>query len=174
MASQFTVPNTARYKAYAEGCLNNQTSGNQPTPPQNPESTTLRVKKGQKIYFRLHVKEDDNNPEVGWNPEVRYSSISGAFIDPNERDPVGITPHKSKYSESFILNSKSYTIVPNSNTAQSAVSIDWEDFVIGQNTDEVTFKVIKVNISNDPNQPDTEELLFHQFVPAYSGSRSYL
>ncbi|HLO56875.1 MAG TPA: RHS repeat-associated core domain-containing protein [Saprospiraceae bacterium] len=146
----FNVLLGGQLSAYIESCNSNTSSGGTTPTNNSGESSTLRVKKGQKIYFRLHVNKDVANEEVGWNPEVRYTSISGAEIDNNEVDPDGIHPHKSKYSDGFLLNKKAITILNGGSASGSKATISWTPFQIGGYTDEVIFRIKKFDdISQD-------------------------
>ena len=146
--SGFGVETSGEYLAYAGGCEENKTSGgvNIATVPNGLQST-IRVKKGQKIYFRTHVKRDSMfnnslNPEIGWDPQVIYTKISGVNINHTEKDQDGITPHKSKYSEGFMLKQNSETIGGASGQG-SKVKIEWPAFSLAANSDEIRFKISK-------------------------------
>jgi RHS repeat-associated protein len=163
----FSVDEKGNLSAFIRGCDNNTTSGGMNPIVENPEISTLRVKKGQKIYFRLHVKEGEQNPEVGWNPEVRYVSISGAPVDYNELNHDGIHPHKSNYSDGFLLNKKALTIIEGGSAPGTKASISWDPFIIGGTSDEVAFRIVKfVDIKEDYNTGGT--VVWEQIVPANS------
>lgn len=64
----------------------------------------IDVKKGQKIFFRLHQEEGITQEELLWNPQITYSGT--AVSDQNSLDP-----YNSSYADSFMLNGKSATPV---------------------------------------------------------------
>ena len=146
----FGVQVGADYLATIQGCEGNPSSGGtDPNGNNNPEVSTLRVKKGQKIYFRLHADPGGADDEMGWDPEVRYTSISGNSIDNTEIDQMGVTPHRSMYSEGFLLNSQRLTILPSGGADGVPSTMSWEAFDIAWNKDDIEFAVRQYVNSED-------------------------
>ncbi len=147
-AQGFKVIDNAQYQAYIENCYMNMTSGG--TNPDVDEtvivpSSKLRVKKGQKIYFRLHADPNLASEEIHWDPEVIYTSISGNEVDATELDLNEIAANKSKYSEGFVLSSTQPEILPKG-SADSECEISWSEFNLGILSDDVTFSLVPVEL----------------------------
>ena len=71
----------------------------------------VRVKKGQRIFFRLHAK-DGNNQAIQFNPLVSFFNVSGQYISSLREDANGITPYYSNYSDGFLASSPTGTLLP--------------------------------------------------------------
>lgn len=109
---------------------------------------TLSVKKGDRIYFRVHSVENGNSP-IDWDPKIEYTNPQYATVT----DANGHKPFSSSYSDSFVLSGKNPVTFPgNSGTA----NISWTPFTITP-TDKVTYQIVKqivgVNQSNSDNLP---------------------
>ncbi|MBP6184083.1 MAG: thrombospondin type 3 repeat-containing protein [Saprospiraceae bacterium] len=166
----FGVEVGGAYRGYILECTGNGSSGGvSPQPFVNAETSNLRVKKGQKLYFRHHLKAQ-NNEEIGWNPEVRYTSISGVAINAEERDFTSLTPHKSHYSEGFLQGNLSATVIPNSNENLNEAFISWEPIVVPTLSDDVTFRirVFKGEAEQTECQPEPDVFLWTHTIPANS------
>ncbi len=97
-------------------------------------SGILKVKKGDRIYFRLHNSNDPS--AVNWEHRVEYvnTSISGIT------DMNGLSPNNSTYEDSFFLNGSGLaSFSPTSSTA----SVTWNSFNVVYPTDEIVYKVSK-------------------------------
>ncbi|MXN92343.1 hypothetical protein GR160_14030 [Flavobacterium sp. Sd200] len=130
----------------------------------NPHQSSLYVKKGDKIYFRVH-SIDNGNPAVNWNPRVEYTNA--AIV--NETDENGLDLYKTSYSDGFILADSSGEVVfPGTGTA----SISWPDIQLSHNpSDEITYEIFKrvyQSSDNDSNshQAYTETPIFRKVCPA--------
>lgn len=104
----------------------------------NCDNQTLTVKKGDRIYFRVHSVAN-GNPPVNWNPKVEYTTSGLAAIT----DANNHTPFSSSYSDGFVLSSKSPTGFPGrSGTAK----VSWNSFSVTP-TDKVTYQIIKQTLA---------------------------
>ena len=130
----------------------------------NCSGQTLSVKKGDRIYFRVHSVPNGNSP-INWDPKVEYTNPGYATIF----DANNITPFSSSYSDSFVLSNKLPTAFPgNSGTAK----ISWQPFTINP-SDKVTYQIIKetigigANPSNDDLPPNiiSTEVIYTKVCP---------
>jgi RHS repeat-associated protein len=104
----------------------------------NTGQGSLYVRKGDKIYFRVHSKENIN-PVVNWNPKVEYTDSNLIAIT----DFNGTTPYSSSYSDGFILSSAQPTNFP----AQSGTAvITWPSFTV-THTDAVKYEIFKRTVT---------------------------
>jgi len=111
----------------------------------NCSGQTLAVKKGDRIYFRVHSVEN-GNPPINWNPKVEYTNAGFATIT----DANGHRPFSSSYSDSFVLSNKLPTSFPgNSGTAK----ISWSQFTVNP-TDTVTYQIIKETVAANESDDD--------------------
>lgn len=120
----------------------------------------LYVRKGDKVYFRVHSNQAGLNPVVNWNPKVEYIDTNLTTIT----DVNGTTPYSSSYSDGFILSSPQPVNFP----AQSGTAvITWPQFTV-THTDAVTYKIVKRTVTTtgtteqdvytftcNPNAPST-------------------
>lgn len=115
----------------------------------NCTNQPLTVKKGDRIYFRVH-SVDNGNPPVNWNPKVEYTNAGFATIT----DANGHKPFSSSYSDGFVLSGKIPVTFPgNSGTAK----VTWTPFTITP-TDTVTYQIIQETVSSpisDDDDPPT-------------------
>ena len=115
----------------------------------NCTNQPLTVKKGDRIYFRVH-SVDNGNPPVNWNPKVEYTNTGFATIT----DANGHKPFSSSYSDGFVLSGKTPVTFPgNSGTAK----VTWTPFTITP-TDTVTYQIIQETVSSpisDDDDPPT-------------------
>ncbi|MBK7695350.1 MAG: thrombospondin type 3 repeat-containing protein [Saprospiraceae bacterium] len=171
-SDMFKVETGGKFKAYIEGCIKNNTSGGvNPEDSPDTETSYLRVKKGQKIYFRLHVKENATNNEIGWNPEVRYTHISGIGIDNTEMDYSSLTPHKSSYADGFMMSTKFDYPLPATGDS-SKVLITWDPFTIADNSDSIKFRILKITEAEDGDNPDEVMQLWQDSIGIKSAVRT--
>ncbi|MEO8235769.1 MAG: hypothetical protein ABI549_10180, partial [Flavobacterium sp.] len=127
---------------------------------------TLYVKKGERIYFRVHSITNGNAP-INWNPQIQYvASNLNTVTDAN-----GLTPFSSSYLDSFVLTGKTPIQFPGSS---GTANISWDDFSVTP-TDHVTYRIIKKTIkadqesgSSNPNNNliTTEQIIYSQLCPA--------
>lgn len=111
----------------------------------NCSGQKLAVKKGDRIYFRVH-SVDNGNPPVNWNPKVEYTNAGFATIT----DANGHKPFSSSYSDGFVLSNKLPTSFPgNSGTAK----ISWSPFTVNP-TDTVTYQIIKETVAANESDDD--------------------
>ncbi len=111
----------------------------------NCSGKTLAVKKGDRIYFRVHSVEN-GNPPINWNPKVEYTNTGFATIT----DVNGHKPFSSSYSDSFVLSNKLPTSFPgNSGSAK----ISWSPFTVNP-TDTVTYQIIKETVAANESDDD--------------------
>lgn len=125
--------------------LNASNSSVSNTLTNNCSGQTLSVKKGDRIYFRVHSVPNGNSP-INWDPKVEYTNPGYAIIF----DANNTTPFSSSYSDSFVLTNKLPTTFPgNSGNAK----ITWEPFTINP-SDKVTYQIIKETIGANPSNND--------------------
>ncbi len=124
----------------------------------NPNGGPLRVRKGDRIYFRVH-SIDTGNPKVNWNPKIEYVDAARA----NTIDQNGQTPFKSSYSDGFILSHENETAFTGNGTAE----ISWEPFTVNSPTDEVTFEITKKVLTG--TEGDNQQSFYDQIpeIPVY-------
>lgn len=115
---------------------------------QFPESSssTLSVKKGDRIYFRLHSIAT-GNPPVLWNPKIEYTDPSVVAITDQNNIPI----YKSNYSDGFILSGNQPVSFPGN---QGTATIYWTPFEVNNPSDDVTFEVHRINIKSIANDND--------------------
>ncbi len=131
-------------------------------------TSTLRVKKGQRIYFRLHTDKEAENGEINWDPEVEYVSVSGIPIDNDAVvDAIGVNPYVSTYSESFVLSSaKHFTHLSGGTVSDGTThTISWENVEILESVAPLTFEVLSINPSTND-----EAVLFQQVIDPTNGA----
>lgn len=122
----------------------------------NCSGQTLSVKKGDRIYFRVHSVTNGNSP-INWDPKVEYTSpLYATILDANNT-----TPFSSSYSDSFVITNKLPTTFPgNSGTAK----ITWEPFTINP-SDKVTYQIIKETIGASPSNNDVSpNIIFSEVI----------
>lgn len=100
----------------------------------NPGAGSLSVKRGDRIYFRVHSVAA-GNPEVNWNPKVEYTNATLAATT----DQNGLTLYNSSYSDGFVLSRELPVVFPGNGTA----TISWEEFVVNEPTDAVTVQIVE-------------------------------
>jgi RHS repeat-associated protein len=107
----------------------------------------LTVKKGDRIYFRVH-SVDNGNPPVNWNPKVTYTDTALA----STLDQNGLKPFESSYSDGFILSKNLPTAFPgNAGTA----TITWDSFTVTP-SDDVKYEIYKrQTIAQEGNDNET-------------------
>lgn len=98
-----------------------------------PSTTLNGLVKGQRIYFRVHSKNEGSYDRVEWNPSVSYISS----ID--KTDANGFLYYSSSASEGFIVSQKTGINVP----ANTPIRIKWEALNLSQFefSDNLTFVV---------------------------------
>ncbi|MCZ8296204.1 MAG: SpvB/TcaC N-terminal domain-containing protein [Flavobacterium sp.] len=111
----------------------------------NCENQPLTVKKGDRIYFRVH-SVDNGNPPVNWDPKVEYTDSGLSTIT----DANGHKPFSSSYSDGFVLSGNSPVTFPgNSGTAK----VSWTPFTITP-TDTVTYQIIQETVASSISNED--------------------
>lgn len=161
----FETKNVNPFLASIQPCSNMQMD------PDPGFASTLRVKKGQRIYFRLHRNPSTDNPEISWNPEIKYKSVSGQYINPDKVDMNGYKPYKSNYANSFVLNDINKHLLPYS--AGAEVTISYEPFDVSNLSDDVTLK-IKVIKTPTINDDDPEIIDFEHTLPLVTGQTNVI
>ena len=102
---------------------------------RNVQSSSMRAsEKPENKITQEAKKERATNNEIGWNPEVRYTHISGIGIDNTEMDYSSLTPHKSSYADGFMMSTKFDYPLPATGDS-STVLITWDPFTIADNSD---------------------------------------
>src|SRR5690606_33431569 len=86
-------------------------------------SKSLSLNKGQRIYFRVHSKEEGSYDRVEWNPSVTYTGS-----DPN--DANGFPYFSSSASEGFIVSDNGGIPIPEN----ADVSINFPQFSVAPYT----------------------------------------
>ncbi len=120
----------------------------------------LTVKKGDRIYFRVHTVEN-GNPPVNWDPKITYTNLALAgMVDQN-----GYKVYESSYSDGFILSQSIPFTFPGQ---EGTVSITWDSFTVNQPSDKVTYKIIerKINIATEEIVPNSEIEIYSQICQA--------
>ncbi len=127
---------------------------------QNTAGQNLYVKKGDRIYFRVHSIAN-GNPPVNWDPKVSYTNPDVlATTDAN-----GATPFSSSYSDSFVMSSSTPIQFPGNS---GKATIKWTPITVNNLTDKVTFEIIKRKVISSAEESDeapdtvTEDLIFSQ------------
>nr|WP_317174650.1 RHS repeat-associated core domain-containing protein [Flavobacterium sp. IMCC34852] len=147
ITNRITNTNTCHYTPSSDLCLLygiKLNAGNSNTPIThnittastacNPEGGLLTVRKGDRIYFRVH-SISTGNPAVNWDPKVSYTdSAMLATTDQN-----GLKPYSSSYSEGFILSQSAPVTFPGNGTAQ----ITWDNITVDNPSDTVTYEIVK-------------------------------
>ena len=138
--------------------------------------SSLKVRKGQKIYFRLHATGDEDIDKLDWNPEIKYTSVLGQNISEEESEQIidnnGARPFKESYEDAFLIEGSGIEILAPNGVA----TITWPEFTVSNNSDEIIFEIIanKYSIPEDADAstPDAfEEPSFYTLtitVPANS------
>lgn len=103
---------------------------------------TISVRKGDRIYFRVH-SVDNGNPPVDWDPKVEYTDLGYNTIT----DANGHTPFSSSYSDGFVLTNKLPTTFPGDS---GIAKINWDSFTVNP-TDTVTYQIIKEVVAAGSN-----------------------
>lgn len=158
--------NLSNFYAYAAPCFDNE------DPDFNDENSDpnngIFVKKGQRIYFRIHTKSDDPNPEIYWDPIVKYVSVSGLNINANGTDQNGVEPWRSSYSDGFILTNKSGTLLPpvKENNSQHTVIVKSPGIKMTKASDDILLEIYKINYSQttEGELPGIPELIWSQQI----------
>ena len=123
-------------------------SGN--NPPLGNSSGILQVKRGQKIFFRVHKNINIVNDVFKTSPIITYL-ISGNITDSNAYDTKIY-----KHSEGFKLDSGTGVIEVNQ---EGTVTISWPDLPLNNLSDDVKFKISK-KIYDDSGNTIQESVLF--------------
>ncbi|MES2574080.1 MAG: SpvB/TcaC N-terminal domain-containing protein [Bacteroidota bacterium] len=129
--------------------LNAATSSVSNTLTTNCYGQPLNVRKGDRIYFRVHSVAN-GNPPVNWNPKVEYTAAGMAAIT----DANGHKPFSSSYSDGFVLTGKQPVAFPGKS---GTVKISWDGFYVNKPTDRLIYQIIKrtygVPSGGDPENP---------------------
>jgi hypothetical protein len=121
------------------------------------ETPLLYVDKGDKIYFRVHSR-DNKTTEVNWNPTITYTDSALQ----NVTDQNGISLYSSSYSDGFILSTGRPTILPGNGEA----SISWNSFYLNNLSDDVELRIImdKTTIVDGIESTVSTEIYSFQYV----------
>lgn len=120
----------------------------------DPSQGILYVRKGDKIYFRVH-SVTNGNAKINWNPKVEYISPGVGLVT----DQNGETPNASQYSDGFILTGGSPVVFPGNGTAQ----ISWPAFTVNNPTDDVYYEIYRKVLSGaEANYNNIPETLIYQ------------
>lgn len=112
----------------------------------------LTVKKGDRIYFRVHSVEN-GNPPINWNPEISYTNLPPNI---DTVDQNGYNVYNSSYSDGFILSQPTSFVFPEQ---EGEIFIDWEDFQVNQPSDNVRFKIIERKINSDTGEAIGQDVI---------------
>lgn len=104
----------------------------------DPNQGTVYVRKGDKIYFRVH-SITNGNAMIKWNPTVEYTDPALAAVT----DQNAETPFKSKYSDGFALSDSAPLVFPGTGTAE----ISWPSFTVTNTSDDVTYEIYRKDLS---------------------------
>ncbi|MDH6252850.1 RHS repeat-associated protein [Chryseobacterium sp. H1D6B] len=122
--------------------------------PQNQDhlainsSNKLYVEAGDKVYIRLH-KNDSYSYQVISNPDIMY--VTGKFSQNTEiYEQDGFYVNNGAYSENFFLNNHTKPIQIDK---PGTLNISVPQVVFPRTTDDIRFKVVKVNLNNDVETP---------------------
>ncbi len=108
------------------------------------DTSPLIVRKGDRIYFRVHSIAT-GNPSVNWNPKINYTdSQLLSAVDAN-----GQFLYNTKYSDGFILSQQAPIVFPGN---QGRVAISWSPITVTNPSDSVTYEIIKKTIN--PSNPN--------------------
>ncbi|MES2862780.1 MAG: SpvB/TcaC N-terminal domain-containing protein [Bacteroidota bacterium] len=150
-------------------------NGNNPQLGSNNNSV-LSVERGQRIYFRLNYKDQNDTSVVNSNPIVEYINEQNpaTFL----KDENQINHLVNNHNTAFLLNDNQLYSIPSSGN----VKIEWDPIILNTLSDEVTYRIIKVtseseelpnpgdntpeNNSSNNMTPDIEEVIFKQTVTA--------
>ncbi len=128
----------------------------------NNAANILTVKKGDRLYFRVHSNATGNSP-VDWDPRVEYTDAIA-----NQTDMNGEQLYKSNYSNGFMLSGEHAEVFNGNGSA----AISWAPVTVSSPTDEVTFEITR-KLVTAPNDGDesayntTPELvMYRQVCPA--------
>jgi len=139
----------------------------------NVADKPIRVKKGQKIYFRLHTDREGNNDEVSWDPSVEYTSIFGIAINSDDyKNAAGIEPYESSYSEGFVLSSPQDIVYLSGGTENGETYnhiISWEEIKVGNPLGKLHFRIRAFDLGEE-HTTDGGDILWEQEVsPSATG-----
>ncbi|MBA5630351.1 SpvB/TcaC N-terminal domain-containing protein [Moheibacter lacus] len=107
------------------------------------------VSKGDRLFFRIHHNKAGENPNIVWDPEIRYQEIdpiTSQMVDATLLNQNGLNELHNKYSTDFILNKN------NPETAAPAyengkANIYWQSFSIPSTSDKATYRISKIDNS---------------------------
>ena len=132
----------------------------------NPQvnSFGMNVFEGQKFYFRLHKNRNSKNEILKTNPVIHYLSGYNSPYPNNYLDENNVNLDNISYNDSFILSDSQDGIVPNT----GHYSINWDSINISQLSDDVTFKIVR--IETIPNEATIFTTIYEKFCPQYSST----
>lgn len=128
--------------------FNNYAGNNPPLGYTNNPTYLIEVKKGQKIFFRLHKNAAGPNDILKTNPTVKYA-------DNPDPDQNGNSKSIYTYNDDFILEDEQIVTLPNTGNVQ----IEWDDVPVVNPSDDVTFKIVQVTSYSTATQP-IENVIF--------------
>lgn len=112
----------------------------------NASGGPLTVKKGDRIYFRIH-SNNAGNPGISWNPKIEYTNTAINTVKDQDDNFI----YNSSYSDGFILSKNEPLVFPaNVGTA----NITWPTVNVVNPSDEVTYKIIKRTVTAQINSDD--------------------
>lgn len=144
-------------------------NGNNPLLGSNNNSL-LTVDKGQRIYFRLVYKKEEDSSLVNSNPTIQYINAPSQEIFLKDENKVNHLVND--FQSGFLLNDNQLYTVPSTGN----VKIEWNPISLNSVSDEVTYKITKItsqsepipnpgdntpaNNSNNNSIPDIEEVIY--------------
>lgn len=111
----------------------------------DPAAATLRVQKGEQIYFRLHRNASGHNPDMIISTQVDYLTQSTIYAS------TSAFPENNLYSNSFMLTDKEPVTFPGSGTA----AITWSTFQPTYVKDAVKYGIYTRGVNSQGNIVDT-------------------
>lgn len=96
-----------------------------------PSGEKLEVKKGDKIFFRLH---NSNRNALEFTHNISY------LLESEEIDLNGEVLYNSSYEDNFVLDGNGYFSLSNPSQI-SNVSVQWDEFKVTGLTDDVKFEI---------------------------------
>ncbi len=125
-------------------------------------TSALIVKKGDRIYFRVHSIAT-GNPSVSWNPKINY--LDNQLL--NIVDANGQYLYSNEYSDGFILSQQNPIIFPGK---QGRVAITWSPISVNNPSDSVTYEIIKKTIDTANSNSNSEVTIWSAVCNANQNS----
>ena len=131
-------------------------NGNNP-PLSSNNNGVLTVDRGQRIYFRINYNKDGNNPIVNSNPIIQYINPTNPSIF--LKDENQINHLVNDYQNAYLLNDNQLYSIPSS----GYVKIEWDPIEINAVSDDVTYRIIQVNVDDD-NDNEQENVIYQKSI----------